>query len=75
MCYGLMCQEWFEKDLGCPKTLLTPSCTQALDMAAILIDIQLGDGVIVPSHTFVSTANGFALRGAKIVFADIHLTW
>ena len=70
--YGLMCQEWFEKHLGCPKTLLTPSCTQALEMAAILIDVQPGDEVIMPSYTFVSTANAFALRGAKIVFVDIR---
>ena len=70
--YGLMCQEWFEKNLCCPKTLLTPSCTQALEMAAILIDIQPGDEVIMPSYTFVSTANAFALRGAKIVFVDIR---
>lgn len=70
--YGMMCQEWFEKYLGCPKTLLTPSCTQALEMAAILIDIQPGDEVIMPSYTFVSTANAFVLRGAKIVFVDIR---
>lgn len=70
--YGLMCQEWFEKQLGCHKTLLTPSCTQALEMAAILIDIQPGDEVIMPSYTFVSTANAFALRGARIVFVDIR---
>lgn len=70
--YGLMCQKWFEKNLGCPKTLLTPSCTQALEIAAILIDIQPGDEVIMPSYTFVSTANAFALRGAKIVFVDIR---
>jgi dTDP-4-amino-4,6-dideoxygalactose transaminase len=70
--YGLMCQTWFEKYLGCPKALLTPSCTQALEMAAILIDIQPGDEVIMPSYTFVSTANAFVLRGAKIVFVDIR---
>lgn len=70
--YGLMCQEWFEKSLGCPKTLLTPSCTQALEMAAILINIQPGDEVIMPSYTFVSSANAFVLRGAKIVFVDIR---
>jgi dTDP-4-amino-4,6-dideoxygalactose transaminase len=70
--YGLMCQEWFEKHLGCPKALLTPSCTQALEMAAILIDIKPGDEVIMPSYTFVSTANAFALRGAKMVFVDIR---
>jgi dTDP-4-amino-4,6-dideoxygalactose transaminase len=70
--YGQQCQDWFEKQLCCPKTLLTPSCTQALEMAAILIDIQPGDEVIMPSYTFVSTANAFVLRGAKIVFVDIR---
>jgi dTDP-4-amino-4,6-dideoxygalactose transaminase len=70
--YGQQCQVWFEKSLGCPKTLLTPSCTQALEMAAILIGIQPGDEVIMPSYTFVSTANAFVLRGAKIVFVDIR---
>ncbi len=54
------------------KVLLTTSCTHALEMAAILLDIQPGDEVIMPSFTFVSTANAFALRGAKIVFVDIH---
>ena len=70
--YGQQCQTWFENQLGCPKTLLTPSCTQALEMAAILIDIQPGDEVVMPSYTFVSTANAFVLRGAKIVFVDIR---
>jgi dTDP-4-amino-4,6-dideoxygalactose transaminase len=70
--YGHKCQEWFEQQLGCKKALLTPSCTQALEMAALLIDIQPGDEVIMPSYTFVSTANAFVLRGAKIVFVDIH---
>lgn len=70
--FGLKCQAWFEKNLVCPKTLLTPSCTHALEMAAILIDIQPGDEVIMPSYTFVSTANAFVLRGAKIVFVDIR---
>ena len=70
--YGYRCQEWFEQTLGCPKTLLTPSCTQALEMAALLIDIQPGDEVIMPSYTFVSTANAFVLRGATIVFVDIR---
>jgi dTDP-4-amino-4,6-dideoxygalactose transaminase len=70
--YGHMCQQWFEKMLNCKKALLTPSCTQALEMAAILIDIQPGDEVIMPSYTFVSTANAFVLRGAKIVFVDIR---
>ncbi len=70
--YGNMCQKWFEEKLGCSKAFLTPSCTQALEMAAILIDIQPGDEVIMPSYTFVSTANAFVLRGAKIVFIDIR---
>lgn len=70
--YGHKCQGWFEQQLGCPKALLTPSCTQALEMAALLIDIQPGDEVIMPSYTFVSTANAFVLRGAKIVFVDIR---
>lgn len=66
------CELWFDKNLACKKTLLTPSCTHALEMAAILLDIKEGDEVIMPSYTFVSTANAFALRGAKIVFVDIH---
>lgn len=70
--YGKQCQEWFEQKLDCTKTLLTPSCTHALEMAAILVDIQPGDEVIMPSYTFVSTANAFVLRGAKIVFVDIR---
>ena len=70
--FSKKCQAWFEEKLGCPKTLLTPSCTAALEMAAMLIDIQPGDEVIMPSYTFVSTANAFVLRGAKIVFVDIR---
>ena len=70
--FGRKCQAWFEEKLGCPKTLLTPSCTAALEMAAILLDMQPGDEVIMPSYTFVSTANAFVLRGAKIVFVDIR---
>ena len=70
--FGHQCQTWFQEKLGCKKSLLTPSCTQALDMAAILVDIQPGDEVIMPSFTFVSTANAFVLRGAKIVFIDIR---
>ena len=70
--YGQQCQHWFEQQLGCKKALLTPSCTQALEMAALLIDIMPGDEVIMPSYTFVSTANAFVLRGAKIVFVDIR---
>ncbi|WP_047288304.1 dTDP-4-amino-4,6-dideoxygalactose transaminase [Pseudomonas protegens] len=70
--FTILCQKWFEESLGCKKALLTPSCTQALEMAALLIDIQPGDEVIMPSYTFVSTANAFALRGAKIIFVDIR---
>lgn len=66
------CSEWFEQHSGAPKVLLTTSCTHAIEMAAILSDIQAGDEVIMPSYTFVSTANAFALRGAKIVFVDIR---
>jgi dTDP-4-amino-4,6-dideoxygalactose transaminase len=66
------CHEWFEEKLHCKKALLTTSCTHALEMAAILLDIQEGDEVIMPSYTFVSTANAFVLRGAKIVFVDIR---
>ena len=69
--YCNLCMNWFEKNLGCKRALLTPSCTHALEMAAILINIKPGDEVIMPSYTFVSTANAFVLRGAKIVFVDI----
>jgi len=65
------CQKWFEEKLQC-KALLTTSCTHALEMSSILLDIQDGDEVIMPSYTFVSTANSFVLRGAKIVFVDIR---
>lgn len=67
-----LCNEWIEKNTGCIKALLTTSCTHALEMAALLCRIQPGDEVIMPSYTFVSTANAFAMRGAKIVFIDIH---
>lgn len=70
--FGRRCHQWFESTLPCKKALLTPSCTHALEMAAILIDIGPGDEVIMPSYTFVSTANAFALRGATIVFVDIR---
>lgn len=70
--FGKRCQQWFEENLPTEKALLTPSCTAALELAAILIDIQPGDEVIMPSYTFVSTANAFVLRGAKIVFVDIR---
>ena len=64
------CHDFFEKKYGFNKVLLTTSCTDALEMAAILLDIKAGDEVIVPSFTFVSSANAFALRGATLVFAD-----
>jgi len=66
------CNAWFEQNFHTPKALLTTSCTHALEMAAILTDIQYGDEVIAPSYTFSSTANAFVLRGAKIVFVDIR---
>ncbi|NDV79409.1 dTDP-4-amino-4,6-dideoxygalactose transaminase [Dysgonomonas sp. 511] len=64
------CQSFFEEHYNFNKCLLTTSCTDALEMAAILIDTRPGDEIIMPSYTFVSTANAFVLRGAKIVFAD-----
>ncbi len=68
--YTKMCQEFFEEKWGFKKCLLTTSCTDALEMCAILLDIKQGDEVIVPSYTFVSTALAFVREGAKIVFAD-----
>lgn len=68
--YTQLCQDYLQNRYGFKKVLLTTSCTDALEMAAILIDIKPGDEVIIPSYTFVSTANAFVLRGAKIVFAD-----
>jgi dTDP-4-amino-4,6-dideoxygalactose transaminase len=64
------CQNFFEQRYGLGKTLMTTSCTDALEMCALLLDIEEGDEVIVPSFTFVSSANAFALRRAKLVFAD-----
>jgi dTDP-4-amino-4,6-dideoxygalactose transaminase len=66
------CNAWLERRVGCNKALLTHSCTAALEMTAILADLEPGDEVIMPSYTFVSTANAFVLRGAKIVFVDIR---
>ncbi|MCJ7695319.1 MAG: dTDP-4-amino-4,6-dideoxygalactose transaminase, partial [Anaerolineaceae bacterium] len=66
------CNLLLEQSLGVPKALLTTSCTHALEMAAILLEIQPGDEVIFPSFTFVSTVNAFVLRGARPVFADIR---
>lgn len=70
--YTIKCQDFFQKRYGFNKCLLTTSCTDALEMAAILLDIKEGDEVIAPSYTFVSTVNAFVLRGAKIVFVDSH---
>lgn len=66
------CHEWLEQQVGCSKALLTHSCTAALEMAALLLDLKPGDEVIMPSFTFVSTANAFVLRGATPVFVDIR---
>lgn len=66
------CNRWLENLIGCHKALLTHSCTAALEMAAILVGIQPGDEIIMPSYTFVSTANAFALRGGTPVFVDIR---
>jgi len=66
------CHALLEQELGVPKVLLTTSCTHALEMSALLLDIQPGDEVIIPSFTFVSTVNAFVLRGAKPVFIDVR---
>ena len=66
------CQGFLEKTLGVQKVLVTTSCTHALEMCALLLDVQPGDEVIVPSFTFVSTVNAFVLRGARPVFADVR---
>ncbi|RFZ02247.1 dTDP-4-amino-4,6-dideoxygalactose transaminase [Mycobacterium marinum] len=66
------CHTWLERQTGCRKALLTPSCTAALEMMALLLEIQEGDEVILPSYTFVSTANAFVLRGGVPVFVDIR---
>lgn len=68
--YTKLCQEFFEINYGFKKTLLTTSCTDALEMCAMLLDIKPGDEVIIPSYTFVSTALAFVRQGAKIIFAD-----
>lgn len=70
--YTKLCSEFMERTFSAKKVLLTPSCTHALELAALLIDIQPGDEVIMPSYTFVSTANAFVLRGARPVFCDIR---
>lgn len=70
--FSKKCEAWIEENFNTSKALLTPSCTAALELAAILIDIKEGDEVIMPSYTFVSTANAFVLRGAKIIFIDVR---
>ena len=67
-----LCNRWFEEKTKTKKALLTTSCTSALEMSAILCDISPGDEVIMPSYTFVSTANAFVLRGATVTFVDIR---
>src|ERR1700751_5551365 len=66
------CHQWIEQRTGCVKALLTQSCTSALDLATLLLNFEPGDEVIMPSFTFVSTANAFVLRGALPVFVDIR---
>ena len=70
--YTKLCSAWIEEHTGTKKALLTTSCTHALEMAALLLDIKEGDEVIMPSFTFVSTADAFIMRGAKAVFVDIR---
>ena len=70
--YSRKCHAFLEKTLGVSRAMVTTSCTHALELCALLLDIQPGDEVIVPSFTFVSTANAFRLRGATIIFADIR---
>lgn len=70
--YTKKCDQWIEEHTGTAGAYLTTSCTQALEMAALLAEIQPGDEVILPSFTFVSTANAFVLRGARLVFVDIR---
>lgn len=66
------CHAWLEERSGCAKALLSHSCTAALEMTALLLDIKTGDEIIMPSYTFVSTANAFVLRGARPVFVDVR---
>lgn len=66
------CHKWIEQSTGCNKALLTHSCTAALEMAALLLNIEAGDEVIMPSYTFVSTANAFVLRGGVPIFVDVR---
>lgn len=70
--FSQQCQSWLEERLGCPRVLLTPSGTAALELAALTLEIQPGDEVIVPSYTYISTANAFLLRGASLVYVDVE---
>lgn len=70
--YTRLCSEWMEKNFNAKKVLMTTSCTAALEMAAILMNVEESDEIIMPSYTFVSTANAFVLRGAKCVFVDVR---
>ncbi|KAE8372991.1 pyridoxal phosphate-dependent transferase [Aspergillus bertholletiae] len=70
--FSQLCQAWLEQRLGCPKVLLTPSGTAALELAALALEIEPGDEVIVPSYTYMSTANAFLLRGASLVYVDVE---
>ena len=70
--YTKRCNQWLEQQTGCKRALLTHSCTAALEISALLCDLVPGDEVIMPSYTFVSTANAFALRGAVPVFVDVR---
>ena len=70
--YSKKCEELIEREQNLAKVMVTPSCTAALEMSALLAEVQPGDEVVLPSFTFTSTANAFVLRGAKLVFADIQ---
>ena len=70
--FNQKCHAWLEQKTGAARALLTTSCTHALEMSALICGIQPGDEVIMPSFTFVSTADAFAMRGAKCVFVDIR---
>lgn len=70
--FSKRCEDWFQKNLGIEKTLMTSSCTHSLEMAALILNLGVNDEVIMSSYTFVSTANAFALRGVKIKFVDIR---
>jgi dTDP-4-amino-4,6-dideoxygalactose transaminase len=72
--FSQRCEELLRLELGAPRVLLTTSCTHALELSALLLDIKAGDEVIVPSFTFPSTATAFSLRGARVVFCDVHST-